>query len=264
MKKIVGVLMGAFVMVQTYPPAFAQQAVDVNQVIRELEISGALDKAVAQSLKRLERQRLQEQKRQEAQARKIQAAKAVKARAVNPESDFIFGNPNAEVSIIVYSDFECPYCKRYHDAPKQVAETMGPDVNVVFRNFPLGFHDPVATQEAIAAICAYEQGGSSAFWQYADGVMAKTESNSKGMPGDKPLQALAQQNHLDVALFDRCLQSASARERIQADLQDGEQAGVNGTPATILRNNKTGRSIFLSGAVPKADLQSAVQDLQGK
>lgn len=245
-------------------PAFAQSKVDLNQIIRELETSGALDKAVAQSLKRLERQRLQEQKRQEAQAQKIQAEKAVKARAVNPESDFIFGNPNADVSIIVYSDFECPYCKGYHDAPKQVATAMAPDVNVVFRNFPLAFHDPMATQEAIAAVCAYEQGGGEAFWRYADGIMAKTGSNAKGMPGDKPLRSLAEHDHLDLEKFDACLRSVTASERVAADLRDGQNAGINGTPATIIRNNKTGRSIPLIGAVPPEDLKAAVRSLQDK
>lgn len=245
-------------------PAIAQSTVDLGQVIRELETSGALDKAVAQSLKRLERQRLQEQKRQEAQAQKIQAEKAVKARAVNPESDLIFGNPNAAVSIIVYSDFECPYCKSYHDTPKQVATAMAPGVNVVFRNFPLTFHDPVATQEAVAAICAYEQGGNEAFWRYADGIMAKTGSNAKGMPGDKPLQALAERDHLNLEAFDACLSSVKPGEKVAADLQDGQNAGVNGTPATILRNSKTGRSVPLVGAIPPEDLKAAVRSLQDK
>lgn len=240
------------------PSAYSQSNIITNDIIRQLEKSGALDRAVERSLRRIEQKRLDEQKKIDAEERQRLIEKAKFARAVDAKKDFIYGSISAPVSIIVYSDFECPFCKTFHITSKKVADSLQPNVNIVFRNFPLKFHDPVASDEAVGSICAGEQRGSSGFWNYADAVMATTGSNNKGMPKEQPnvdpLIALAVKQQLNIDEFKRCLKSEAARARLQEDIRDGEQAGISGTPGIIIRNNISGKTAVYAGAMPYDDL----------
>ena len=105
-----------------------------------------------------------------------------KVRPISAARDHIAGNVDAEVSLIEYSDFECPFCKRFHGTAKQLVEAYGGRVNWVFRHFPLNFHNPAAQREAEASECAAEIGGNGAFWFYADRIYARTPLGGRGVP----------------------------------------------------------------------------------
>ena len=244
-------------------PLHAESTV-ADQVIQQLESSGALDKAVERALDRMRQQQIAAQQAQaeKAAAQKLELAK--KARAVNAKTDIIFGKADAVVSVIEYSDFECPYCKQFADVPFQVIKDLPDQMNLVWRNFPLPFHDPMATQEAIGAICAAEQGGNEAFWKFSDAIFKGTRSNGQGLPGttgDDPVLALAKAQGLDPDRFKACASADNTRKLIAADLQDGIGAGINGTPGVIVINHKTGVIEVMPGAVPAAVLRSAVDGL---
>lgn len=246
--------------------AQAEQTV-ADQVIDQLERSGALDKAVERVLERMRQQQIAAQ---QAQAEKAAAAKqelARKARPVDSKSDMIFGKPDATVSIIEYSDFECPYCKQFSDVPFKVIQEIPEKVNLVWRHFPLPFHDPAATRAAIGAVCAAEQGGNDAFWKFTDAVFKLTRGNGQGMPATDatdPVVALARTQGLDGDRFVACMATDSARKRVAADLQDGIAAGITGTPGVILINHKTGAIEIMPGAVPADVLKGAVNNLLGQ
>ena len=246
------------------PVTVHAQASVADQVIQQLESSGALDKAVERALDRMRQQQIAAQ---QAQAEKVAALKlelAKKARAVDPGTDVMFGKPTATISIIEYSDFECPFCKQFHDVPFQVIREMPDQVNLVWRHFPLPFHDPMASKEAIAAICAAEQGGNDAFWKFSDAVFKATRSNGQGLPGagdNDPLAALARAQGLDPGRFEACVTSGKPGKLVAADLQDGVGAGISGTPGVIIINHKTGRIEVMPGAVPAEVLKSAVEGL---
>jgi protein-disulfide isomerase len=145
------------------------------------------------------------------------------------------GGKNAPVTIVEFSDYECPFCKRGEDAIQKVVDTYGDKVRVVFRDYPLEFH-PRARPAAEAAACANAQGK---FWEYNKKLFANQQALS-----DENFKTYAKDVGLDVAKFDECYAKKPHSAAIDKDMADGAAAGVNGTPAFFIN----GRS--LSGAQP--------------
>jgi len=200
-----------------------------------------------------------QQEQQQAQANAAdQGAKL--ARAVSTDIDHVYGNPEAPISLIEYSDFECPFCKRFHPTARQLVDENAEQVNWVYRHFPLALHNPGAQKQAEASECANELGGNDAFWSYTDLIYARTTSNGRGFPIAK-LVPLAEEIDLDASEFKECLDSGRYTARVQEDIDDGQRAGVTGTPGNILRNNRTGQSISIAGAQPYARLAQALESL---
>jgi protein-disulfide isomerase len=199
----------------------------------------------------------QQQAQLDAQAEQERLA-AEQAKNVIPpnDDDHILGDRDALISIIEYSDFECPFCKRFYKTPKQLVENNDGLVNSVFRHFPLGFHDPLATQQALASECAADQGK---FWEYHDEIFERTNSNI-GME-ESELAVIAKDLGLNTATFNSCLDSQKHIAEVQADMKSGADAGVTGTPGNIIRNNKTGDVRFLPGAYPIESLHAAIDEL---
>jgi len=228
-----------------------------EQVIQELRQSGALEREIDRGIERyIARQRAAAAEREEQTA----STRTAKVRPVSKVRDHIRGNPDAPVSLIEYSDFECPFCKRFHDIAKQIVDAYGGKVNWVYRHFPLDFHNPAAQREAEAAECAAELGGNDAFWRYTDLVYVRTPSNGKGVP-EGELPAMAGSIGLDRAKFDACLKSGRKAARVKEDLEEGIAIGITGTPGNILRNNKTGAVIPRIGAQPIERFKGAIDEL---
>jgi len=209
-----------------------------------------------------EYQKEQEQLQVKAQEEQLKLAETQAKNVLAPnEDDHILGNRNALISIIEYSDFECPFCKRFSPTTKQAIEANPDIVNHVFRHFPLGFHDPLATKQAIASECVADIGGNDKFWQYHDKIFEKTDSNGKGMEVSE-LTTLADEIGVNTNEFQACLDSEKFLAEVQADIKSGTDAGVTGTPGNIIRNNKTGEVRFLPGAYPIEAVQAAIDELK--
>ncbi|MCP3663864.1 MAG: thioredoxin domain-containing protein [Gammaproteobacteria bacterium] len=220
--------------------------------------SGDFDAAIERGIGAyIERQRALGQAKQ--QQEKATLAKNVRPVAV--ETDHIYGDPKAPITIVEYSDFECPYCKTFHPTVKKVVDANPGKVNWVYRHFPLGFHNPGAQKQAEATECAAVQGGDDAFWKMTDLIYERTTSNGKGFAIDK-LVPLAEEIGLDSATFKTCLDSGKMEARVLADLKNGEASGITGTPATILIHTPTSRIASMSGAVPMAQLQAIIDQLE--
>lgn len=238
------------------------QATDeiVQEVIKELRDSGALQEAVQEGIQEFIRRQQQAQ----AEARQQQQQQADRqAKNVRPvsESDHIYGNPDATISLIEYSDFECPYCKRFHPTAKKLVDESGGEINLVYRHFPLSFHNPGAHREAQASECAAELGGNDAFWAFTDAVYERTSSGGEGFPKDQ-IVPLGVEIGLDEAAFKECIESDRHEDRIDRDLAEGVRAGVSGTPGNILLNNETGEAMMRAGAQPLGALQDAAAQLK--
>lgn len=173
-------------------------------------------------------------------------------------SDHIRGNPNAAVKIVEYSDFECPFCKRFHDTMKQVSSEYGDKVAWVYRHFPLDSLHPIkARKEAVAAECANEQGGNDAFWKYADRFFELTPSNNN-TDVDTVLPRIAREIGLNESKFKICLESGKYDSHVEENVQNAVATGGTGTPWSILVT-KSGKKYPLSGAQPYEAVKQLIE-----
>ena len=156
------------------------------------------------------------------------------------------GPANAPVTIVEFSDFECPFCGRFEPELQKLSKAFPTEVRLVYRNFPLTSLHPDALHAAEAGVCADRQGK---FWPMHDLMFA--EQNALSIPA---LKQKAQRIGLDVKRFDKCLDSGEALPAIKKDEEAAEKLGLSGTPSTFI----DGR--FLNGAVTYAELTAMVND----
>jgi protein-disulfide isomerase len=143
------------------------------------------------------------------------------------------GDPKAPVTIVEFSDFQCPYCKKSESTLKDLLAKYNGQVKVAWRDFPLREIHPQAQAAAEAARCAGERGK---FWEFHDALFA---DQSKLKEAD--LVAAARTLGLDGKSFQSCLASGRFKSKIEADLQEGSNVGVVGTPGFFING------VFLSG-----------------
>jgi protein-disulfide isomerase len=177
-------------------------------------------------------------------------------KAVN-EQDHVRGPANAKVTLIEYSDLECPFCKRFHTTLMQVAKEYPNDVKWVYRHFPIPQLHSQAMKEAVATECAGEQGK---FWEMTDKIFEVTPSNDGLNLADLP--KLAQEAGVaNVAQFESCLESGKFDARIEADIADANAAGGQGTPHTVLLTSD-GQKVPIIGAQPFESVKAAIDNLR--
>ena len=150
--------------------------------------------------------------------------------------DPVVGNASAPVTVVEFSDFQCPFCQRVVPTLKQVRDTYGDRVRVVWKDFPLTSIHPQAFKAAEAGQCAREQGK---FWEYHDRLFA----NQQALEPDL-LKKYALETGLDAAKFNACLDTAKYAERVQAQMGLGNQLGVSSTPSIFINGR------MVSGAQP--------------
>jgi protein-disulfide isomerase len=155
----------------------------------------------------------------------------VEVAAVGPSK----GDANAPVTIVEFSDYECPYCSRAEEAVTKVMEAYKGKVRVVFRDFPLPFHQK-ANKAHEAALCAGDQ---NKYWD----MHGKLFANQRALQLPQ-LKGYAKEIGLDTGKFDKCLDSGEKAKVIEASRKAGEEAGVSGTPAFFINGRP------LSGAQP--------------
>jgi protein-disulfide isomerase len=163
------------------------------------------------------------------------------------DSDHIRGNKNAPITIVEFSDLQCPFCSRFHDTMKQVMAAYPNDVRWVYKHFPLNFHQ-YAQKSAEASECASEQGK---FWEYADNIFA----NQSSLNNDY-LATAAKNVGLNTKKFDECLSSGKYASKVSSDYSQGQQAGVTGTPANFINGQ------LVAGAVPFETIKQKIESLK--
>jgi protein-disulfide isomerase len=154
------------------------------------------------------------------------------------------GPADAKVTIVEFSDFQCPFCSRAHDTVEEVMRSYAGKVKLVYRQMPLTQLHPNAMKAAEASLCAHEQGH---FWEYHDTLF----KNQSALQPDK-LKEYATQLGLDAGKFNSCLDGSNKSDAVKADMKDGEGAGVQGTPAFFVNG------VFLNGAVPIDEFREVI------
>jgi len=164
----------------------------------------------------------------------------------NNEKAPAMGKSDAPVTLVEFSDFQCPFCQASVPTLKQVAEKYGDKVRIVYRQFPLASIHPFAPKAAEASLCANEQ---SKFWQMHDAMFADQKKLAVS-----DLKQTARQLGLDGKKFDACMDSGRYVEQVQNDQKEGERVGVNGTPAIYVNGVHVE-----GGSVPFSVLETAIQ-----
>ncbi|MCA9374001.1 DsbA family protein [Candidatus Peregrinibacteria bacterium] len=230
------------------------------QITGAQEPESVTNEAIAQGIENYIAQKQEEQFQQQQTAMQQKNDLVKNAKPVDPQKDHIRGDKGSEISLIEFSDFECPFCKNFHGTAKQVLDNYDGKVNWVYRHYPLSFHDPLATREAIATECANELGGNDKFWEMADLLFDRTTSNGRGLD-PKSLPDFAEEIGINKANFEACLESGKFDDHIAQDMSDGAAAGITGTPGNILINNKTGETVLIEGAQPLEVLKENIDKL---
>lgn len=154
-------------------------------------------------------------------------------------SDHVLGNPSSPVTIVEYSDTECPFCKQFHVNMHKIVGNYGKDGKLawVYRHFPLDSLHKKARNEARATECAAKVGGEEKFWAYIDRLFQVTTSND-GLD-ESELPKIAKYVGLNEKTFSDCLlKTDEGSVKIQTDYDEAIKAGGNGTPFNILISKK--------------------------
>lgn len=160
---------------------------------------------------------------------------------VSADDDPFKGGANAPITIVEFSEFQCPYCSRAQVTLKEIEETYGDQIKLVFRDFPLDFHQN-AQKAAEASGCAGEQ---DKFWEMHDKLFA----NQRALEVDA-MKGYAAELGLDTTKFNECLDSGRRAAEVAKDTEDGKAAGVTGTPAFFINGQ------MVAGALPVETFRS--------
>jgi protein-disulfide isomerase len=183
---------------------------------------------------------------------------AVNIRPVD-ETDYIRGNPNAPIMIVEYSDYDCPFCKNFHDTMKRVMDEFGVNGQVawVYRQYPIAQLHPNAPRISEAALCVGEFAGQNGFWTFSDLVFSERDINAP--TNMARLNEFAVTAGASSVAFEECLASGRYTETVQASLADGAAAGIQGTPhSVIIAGNQRAP---ISGAQPYEVVRGIVSEL---
>lgn len=173
------------------------------------------------------------------------------------KSDYYKGSFNAPVTIVEFSDTECPFCQRFHDTMNQVMAEYGDQVMWVYKHAPLDSLHRKARSEAEAAECAGELGGNEGFWRFLDRLFEVTPSND-GLPASQ-LPEIAVEAGLNRQAFESCLASERYAEKVQNQLVEAQRAGLRGTPySVIIAGNQ---QIPINGAYSFEQMRSLIDQL---
>jgi len=187
------------------------------------------------------------------------------------DSDWVRGNKDGVITIVEYSDIECPYCKNFHETMKELIKKYPNDLKWVYRHMPLESLHPNAPMDAEATECAGEIGGQEKFWQYLDLL-----SSSDLSGGEKTLVSLANSIGVSKSNFEQCLSSGKYKEKVNQQINDGAKAaeassyldsdnsndGRWGTPFSVILFGD--EKIPVPGAYPIEYLSSYIDSLLGK
>lgn len=179
------------------------------------------------------------------------------AYAKNIDGRHIYGTPEAEFSLVEFSDLECGFCKRLHETPKMLVEKSNGKINWEWHHFPLQFHDPVATTAAQAAECVGDVAGNQAFWAFTGKWFEQSQLNGQGV---ESISTIARLVGAEEKAFTDCLNSEKYLPLVKKQIEKGVELGVTGTPGTFVVDNKTGNRLLVKGAQqPQAFMEAVAQ-----
>jgi len=180
---------------------------------------------------------------------------------ISLDDDPVKGNPDAPITIVEFSDFQCPFCAKFHSTTLPQLEANYIDsgkVKFVYRDFPIQSIHPNAVPAALASECADEQG---MFWEYHD-VVFKNQKKWQGLSGNAMVDTFEQyalELGLNTSDFNTCFESGKYVDEVTKDLQDGASYGITGTPGFFVGNAELGY-VKMIGAQPYSVFERLIED----
>lgn len=172
------------------------------------------------------------------------------------DQDHIQGAKNPKIFLVEYSDYECPFCQRFHPTMNQVMEEYGDQVAWVFRHYPLSFH-PNAQPAAEAAECIASVGGNEAFWSFTDAIFDEQQKLG-GKLSPEAIDSAIQTSGVSKNEIQGCIDNGDMADVVSAQMTGGAKAGISGTPGTILVTSE-GEYELISGALPYAQVSQLIE-----
>jgi len=193
-----------------------------------------------------------------------EAPEPTKGQTSVDDDPYLGSKEKAKVAIVEFSDFECPFCKRFHENTfdEIIDNYVRKDEAIfVYRDLPLSFHDPLASKQALAAECVQDLEGNNKYFEYNKSIYETTSSNGQGMEEDA-LYTLAEKVGVDRGKFADCYESEKFKEEVKKDATDAQAAGINGTPGFVIGVLNDDGSVdgeVVSGAQPFSVFEEAIK-----
>lgn len=174
---------------------------------------------------------------------------------IDMEGEPVLGEEDAPVIMVVYEDFECPFCKRFEEGAVQQIESNYVDsgqVKIVWKDRPLTQLHPWAEPSAAAMECVYREGGDEAFWAVKDKVFANQDSIETSNVESK-IKGWASEEGVSETAVQSCLDNGNPMEEVNADSTEGRNLGASGTPTAYVNGQK------VVGAQPYSNFESIIE-----
>lgn len=174
-------------------------------------------------------------------------------------TDYIRGNPNAPILMVEYSDYDCPFCKQYHETLSQIMDEYGVSGKVawVYRQFPISQLHPNSPKISEAALCVGDIGGNDAFWKFTDLVFQERELEEPTNVIKLPEYAI--EAGVTREQYTACLDSKRMQEKVVASVTEAFNIGARGTPYTVLIVGN--QQAVINGAQPYDIVKSIIDNL---
>jgi protein-disulfide isomerase len=175
------------------------------------------------------------------------------------ETDYIRGNPNAPILLIEYSDYDCPFCKDYHETLTRIMSEYGVTGKVawVYRQFPIAQLHPNSPRVSEAALCVGKIGGNDAFWKFTDLIFQERDI-------DQPTNFTKIPDYVTYVGVDKdqyvsCMDNGDTTEAVKTSIEDAFNIGARGTPYTVLVVGN--QQAIISGAQPYDVVKGIIENL---
>ena len=212
------------------------------------------------------------------QLRPVAEVVAVDSEVYTNADDNSMGDANAPITVEEFSDFQCPFCERFHEETEPLLKQYYVDTgkvrfiyrsmgNFVSDNIARSRGTPAKTESQDGALAAYCAGEQNKFWEMKAHIYGNVLGEDVGSFTDKRLKAIAETAGLDMAAFNSCYDSGKYLDRAQQDSEDGQAAGINGTPAFLVTYSVNGetRTRLIEGAQPftvfQQELEAALNEM---
>lgn len=186
---------------------------------------------------------------------------------VDASREPVYGQPVSDFSLIVWIDPECPYCKLLGRTPETVVDASAGKVNLAVRLLPLPMHGKTALVASATAICVSQQVSAAGYYRFLGRYLELTGTNGAGLPEapGRNMEAIVREAGVsDMRALDVCVHAPETLRQLGQSFDAANTAGVTGTPAIVVRDNRNGLVAMAEGALDADELERVIRLLSAR